>query len=132
MTGQRMTDDQVAELLARAAAVDFRRVTDEMVDMWAAVAATQGWTWDLALRAMVDHIGGSNDPVKPADITRRITEAKRAVKAAFQIPPHSAELADDGPAFARWAGEQCVAHMQRGLGEWARRGVLPAPLELED
>lgn len=132
MTEQRMTDDQVAELLARAAAVDFRRVTDEMVDMWAAVAATQGWTWELALRALVDHIGESNDPAKPADITRRIADAKRAVRAAFQIPPHSAELADNGPAFVKWAGEQCVAHMQRGLADWARRGVLPEPLAIED
>lgn len=127
-----MTDDQVAELLARAAAVDFRRISDEMVDMWAAAAATKGWTWELALRALVDHVAESNDPVKPADITRRIAAAKSAVRAAFQIPPHSAELADNGPAFSKWAGEQCVAHMQRGLTEWARRGVLPAPLAIED
>jgi hypothetical protein len=127
-----MTLAEIAKLLGLIAGFD-RRTTGPADDLaWLAVAEAAGWTYPLAERAVVEHFAHSTEWLKPAHITQRIDEAKRAVRAAFQIPPHSAELADDGPAFAKWAGEQCVAHMQRGLAEWVRRGVLPAPLAIED
>lgn len=127
-----MTPAEVTKLLALIAGFD-RRTTSASDDLaWYAVADAAGWTYPLAERAVIEHFAHSTEWLKPAHITQRIAEAKRTVKAAFQIPPHSAELADNGPAFAKWAGEQCVTHMQRGLAEWARRGVLPAPLAIED
>ena len=127
-----MTAAEVTKLLSLIASLDGRTTgpTDDLV--WFAVAEAAGWTYPLAERAVIQHFAHSTEWLKPAHITQRIAEARNALKAAFQIPPHSPELADDGPAFVKWAGEQCVQHMQRGLAEWARRGVLPAPLELED
>ena len=127
-----MTAAEVSKLPSLAARLD-GRTTDAADDLaWFAVAQAAGWTYPLAERAVIEHFAHSTEWLKPAHITQRITEAKRTVKAAFQIPSHSADLADNGPAFAKWAGEQCVNHMQRGLAQWALRGTLPTPLAIED
>lgn len=127
-----MTAAEVTKLLSLIASLDGRTTgpTDDLV--WFAVAEAAGWTYPLAERAVIEHFAHSTEWLKPAHITQRIDEARRAVRAAFQLPPHSAEFVDTGLEFTRWAGEQCVNHMQRGLAEWARRGVLPAPLAIED
>jgi hypothetical protein len=130
-SNQTITDDQIADLLSMAAVIDYRKIGDAEVDLWHAIAVTHNWTWPLARRALIDHYAESRDRIMPADITRRIAEARRAVYAAFQIPPHSAELADDGRAFVAWAKERAAEHMAVGLGEWAAYGRLPQPLELE-
>lgn len=129
-----MTAAEVSKLLSLIASVDGRTTepTDDLV--WFAVAESAGWTYPLAERAVIDHFAHSAEWLKPAHITQRIAEAKAAVHASFRLPPHSAELVDDGPAFTAWARGQALEHMDRGLTEWARRGVLPEPsgwLELE-
>ena len=126
-----MSVEEILALLALAACFDQRTVGQGDARAWHAVAVAQGWTWPLARRALIDHYGECRDRVMPADITRRIGEARKAVYAAFRIPPHSAELADDGPGFVAWARGCAAEHMVVGLAEWAEFGRLPQPLELE-
>ncbi|MGH3934653.1 MAG: hypothetical protein ACRDS1_06710 [Pseudonocardiaceae bacterium] len=126
-----MTTAEVTKLLGLIAGYD-RRTTGACDDLaWVAAAHAGGWTVDLAQRAVVEHYTHTTDWLMPAHITRRIAQARHRVLAAFQLPSHPPELADNGPEFIAWARRRKAEHLAKGLARWASHGHLPPPLELE-
>jgi hypothetical protein len=126
-----MTVDETFALLALAACFDQRTVGRTDAQGWHAVAESEGWTFELARRALVEHYGRHRERLMPSDITNRILQVRKQLSESFEIPRHSPELADDGPAFVAWARERKAEHMNVGLTEWAVTGQLPTVLAIE-
>lgn len=126
-----MTLDETLALLVIVASADRRTVGHGDAQLWHAVAQTEGWTFPLARRAVIDYFAHHKEWLMPSDVTNRITEVRRRLHENFQIPRHSPELADDGSAFVAWARARKAEHMRTGLTEWAATGRLPALLALE-
>lgn len=126
-----MSTAEVTKLLGLIAGFD-RRTTGTCDDLaWTAAAHAGNWTFELAQRAVVEHYTHTTDWLMPAHVTHRIAQARQRIHAAFALPPHPPELADDGPQFVAWARQAKAEHLANGLAQWASSGQLPAPLELE-
>lgn len=127
-----MTITETVALLAYMACFDQRTVGQTDAHAWCAVAETEGWTFQLAKRAVLEHYGHHRERIMPADITNRINEIRQRLHERFEVPPHSAELADDGPAFVAWARRRKAEYLATALASWADTGRLPALLEIEE
>jgi hypothetical protein len=126
-----VTTDETVALLMLAACFDQRTVGQADIHGWHAVAQTEGWVFQLAKRAVIEHYGRRRERLMPADITNRIAEVRQRLHETFEIPRHPPELTDDPQEYVAWARQRKAEHMASGFAQWSESGRLPALLELE-
>ncbi len=104
-------------ILAQAAGLDNRRVTDAMVVIWH--AAFQGYTYDEVKWAFMEHVRTSTDYLVPA-LLIQIVNHKRA---EYRMMNPSAPLTADAWMVAVREEEAAVANVRRLRAEGRRSAV---------
>lgn len=125
-----MNQNEVVALLAMIAAYDQRTVGETDVLAWKTIADSEGWTYPLARRAVIEHHrrGGDRPRIKPGHITDTITNARALIrKQVFVrdlVPPR--DLAENPRAELEWRRKHIAEVTERALTAWAEDRPLPA------
>ena len=119
-----ITKAQVVDLLTIIAAYDQRTLGTADVEAWWMVAATEGWTFDLANRAVIDFHRRDADRgrIRPAHVTDAIAAARQAVRRVVLHRPLDPprELADDPRAEIEWRRRRMDELTDEALAAWCR------------